>query len=156
MHMTTCSGLTTLALATAVLATASGCGGSKGLSRAELIAKADPICRRANDTLNGSKLNAHNVAQLAPMLAATEHQVSVELAKLTPPSSMAADWKVIIDGFRRAGVGLEKVGAAAKASPPRFGKASKALIEGENELSNGQNVRAVTAQRSGFNDCGKF
>jgi hypothetical protein len=131
-----------------------GCGGSKTLSRSELIAKADPICRKANHALDSSKISPKNLTTVAPTVATTEQQVSAELAKLSPPSSMASDWKVIVDGFHRAGVGLQEIGSAAKTSSPS--KPSKAFVEAEKEMTGGQHDRAVTAARNGFNDCGKY
>lgn len=142
-----------LALAAAVLA-AGGCGGSKGLSRAELIAKADPICQRANHALDSSKISSKNLASVAPGLATVEQQVSAELAKLTPPSSMVADWHVIVDGFRRTAVGLNEVGRVAKAG--LSAKPTTALLEGEKEVSKGQQARATTAGRDGFLECARF
>lgn len=132
---------------------AAGCGGSKSLSRQELIAKAEPLCRRANHTLDSSKMTLHNYASVALAVAGVEHQVSDELAKLSPPESMSADWRVIVDGFRRAGVGLEEV---AKAAPPHGNKLTPELRKGVNELSNGQHVRAVTALRNGFKECATY
>lgn len=154
---TTRSGLTTLALTTVALAAVSGCGGSKELSRSELIAKADPICRRANAAIDHSKFNVSNVAQLAPGMAAAQNQASAELAKLTPPSSMAADWKVIVDGYRRTGTGIQRAGEAARsagsANPLTH---SKAFAEAATEFANGREVRQTTAARNGFIDCAKF
>jgi hypothetical protein len=131
-----------------------GCGGSKGLSRQELIAKADPICRRANNALDSSKISQQNVAKIGPSVAAVEHQVAVELGKLTPASSMAHDWKVIVDGFRRAGSGIEEIGKALKSS--NLSKPSPAFVQGEKELASGQNDRAEAAGRNGFSDCSKY
>jgi hypothetical protein len=149
MKMTTRTGLTVLALAATAL-TAASCGGAKTLSRAELIAKADPICRRANHRLDTSKVNPWNLAVLGDGLAATERQVSDELAKLTPPSSMAADWKVIVDGFRRASVGLTRGAEASRI------KDTPEILKHGGELTEGQHDRAVAAQRNGFKDCARY
>jgi len=131
-----------------------GCGGSKELSRSELIAKADPICRKANNALDSSKITPKNLPSLAPGLATTYEQASSELAKLKPPLSMAADWKVIVSGYRRAGVGFQELGVASKTSS--LAKPSKTLIAGEKEQFGGQHDRAVTASRNGFVDCSKY
>jgi hypothetical protein len=147
--MTTRTVLTTLALAT-VLAAASGCGESKGLSRAELIAKADPICRRTNDKLDSNPLTLQNVARIAPEAAAYEKQSAAELAKLAPPASMARDWKAIVDGFQITGEDLAKVGEYAKV------KNLKAAVLSAAKLSNAQHDRAVTASRNGFKDCSRY
>jgi hypothetical protein len=143
-------GLTTLALTAAAVLTTSGCGGTKGLSRAELIAKADPLCRRANTTIDSSKLTPKTVSRLAPGIAAVEQEVSSQLAKLTPPSSMASDWKTIVNGFRSAGTGLLHMGEARKTND------THALVKAEAELSNGQIARTEAAQRNGFKDCSHY
>ncbi|MGN6371440.1 MAG: hypothetical protein ACTHM1_00370 [Solirubrobacteraceae bacterium] len=131
-----------------------GCGGSKELSRSELIAKADPICRHANEALKSSKITPRNLTSVAPPLSVAYEKASSELAKLSPPPSMAADWKVIVDGYRRASVGFQEIGVAAKTSS--IAKPSKALIAGEKEQYGGQHVRSITALRDGFADCGKY
>lgn len=148
-----------LALAAVALIAASGCGGSKGgVSRAELIAKADPICRRANTVVDSAKFNLHNVGQAAPGIIAAERQASAELAKLTPPSSMAADWKVIVDGFRKTSAGMQKVSEAARSagSNEKALTQSKVFSEGASEFARGQHIRELTAARNGFADCAKF
>jgi hypothetical protein len=144
--------LTSIALLSVV--TIVGCGGSKGLSRKELIAKADPICRRSNHALKSSKISLQNLKTVAPAVAVTENEVSSELSKLTPPSSMAADWKVIVHGFHRAGVGLEELAKAAQTSP--LSKLSQAVLQDMKEITEGQRDRAVTAGRNGFSDCSEY
>jgi hypothetical protein len=147
-----------LATLAAILAASSGCGGSNGLSRSELIARADPICRQANQRLRSSKFDVPNMARLAPVIATAFTQAASELGKLSPPSSMSADWGVIVDGFRRAGVGFQEIGQGAKGLPPdiRVFARSKTLIEGEAEMTKAQRDRSVTAARDGFNDCSRF
>lgn len=156
--MTTTTTRSSLAmLALAALATASGCGGSKGLSRSELIAKADPICQRINTTLTEAKLTPQNIAQVAPGIATAELQASAELTKLAPPSSMAADWKVIVDGFHETGVGMQKSAEAAKSATTTHSPAqSKTLHEAELEVFKGQQARETAATRDGFIDCARF
>lgn len=146
-------GLTGTGLLVAALAVA-GCGGSKELSRKDLIAKADPICRRAHEALTSSKLTPRDLTSVGPGIAAIDRQVSSELSKLTPPASMAADWKVIVDGFRRAGEGLDQVVSVARTSG--LSKLSQALIQGEKEFTKGQSVRSITASRNGFVECSKY
>lgn len=152
------SSLTTLALTTIAVAAASGCGGSKSLSRRELIAKADPICRRANTAVDSAKFDLQNLAQRAPGIAAAQLQASAELAKLTPPSSMSADWKVIVDGLRRSGAGIQKAGEVAKStgSNVKALTASKAFNEGASEFTRGREASERTADRNGFSDCATF
>lgn len=147
---TTLTRMGTLALASVLAASASGCGSTKSLSHAELVAKAEPICSRANNALDSSKIDPGNLASVAPGVGVAFAQAADELGKLRPPSSMVADWKVIVDGFRRAGASLQKIGRAAK------DKQHGLLLEAEKEFGKGQNDRSTTATRNGFNDCAKF
>lgn len=142
--------LATLSLTTAAIAAICGCGGSKGLGRSELIAKADPICRRANQTLVSSKLSIQNVAQVSPAIAAAQHQASIELAKLTPPSAMAGDWKTIVDNWRIAGESILKFGEATKA------KSLQAQLAAERRFTFAQVIRSKTAGQHGFHDCSSY
>jgi hypothetical protein len=112
-----------LVVAAAVSLLATGCGGSEhppasgsaarapGRSRSthseeraatsRLIASADAICRRFNKELTGaSRPQASKVARTAPRNAALEQRAVAELSKLTPPASLARDWKQII-AYRR-------------------------------------------------------
>lgn len=136
-----------------VLLAVAGCGGSSTLSRQELIAKAEPVCRRVNHVFESNRFTPQNYTHVAPLEAKEYQQAADELAKLIPPASMASDWQVIIDGFRRASKGLQEIG---NAPPPSHNKFSRVLGEGMNELAKGQHVRDVTALRTGFKDCSKL
>lgn len=127
-----------------------GCGGSNGLSRSELTAKANTICKHGNDALRTSKISPTNLATAAPQVAAVDRQVSSELAKLKPPSAMSADWEAIVISWQRAGEGLTKIGEAAKAKQ----KTQEMIAEGI--FTKAQNARAITARRNGLESCGEF
>jgi ABC-type phosphate/phosphonate transport system substrate-binding protein len=127
-----------------------GCGGSKELSRSELVAKANTICKHGNDALKTSKISPANLATVAPQVAAVDRQVSSELAKLKPPSAMSADWAAIVDGWQKAGEGLTKIGQAAQA------KQKTQEMIGEGIFTKAQDDRAVTARRNGLESCGEF
>lgn len=139
------TGLTVLALAAVSLA--SGCGGSKGLSRTELVARADPICRRINEKIDSSKLTRDNFARVARSLAAYEQQSTAELAKLAPPASMAGDWKTIVDDFQTIGEQLAAIGRA---------KGPKEAVPSGSTISRAQTERTEVAHRDGFNYCARF
>src|ERR1700722_7098418 len=90
----------------------SGCGGtsSKPLTNSELIAKADPICKRINTQIayysnlkpsdHQDLLNAAAVARAAPLISATERSAQISLAKLTPSTALSEDWKQFVAGVR--------------------------------------------------------
>jgi hypothetical protein len=131
-----------------------GCGGAKQVKVSELIARADPICRRANEALVSSKLNRQNLRTAALQAAATQEQVSIELAKLDVPPSMVSDWRAVVDGYRRASAGLKKlaqIGPLAKDA-----HVPKSALSAEIEVSKAQEDRALVARRDGFDDCGRF
>jgi hypothetical protein len=82
---------------------ASGCGGSSGssrsLTRAELTAKANAICRRVNARLTSSLLrNPQELARIAPRMVTFEQTALTELTNLNPPASLANDWQQIVAG----------------------------------------------------------
>lgn len=79
---------------TAVLA-ATGCGSSnKALSRSELTAKANAICKRLNDMRVAINIKTRKDASEAfPRLAASEQTAFAELQELRPPASLASDWR---------------------------------------------------------------
>ncbi len=56
LRPTTCRAATTLMIV--VLAFAAGCGGSSGLSKSELVKKANAICKRHNDTITAAASKA--------------------------------------------------------------------------------------------------
>lgn len=156
MTTTTHLRLAAAVLAAIVLAATSGCGGSKGLSQSELIAKADPICQRALSALEGAKLSRENLAQVGGAIATASRQAHGELAKLTPPSSMAADWREIVNSFSMISTGMQKAAEAAKGTDAKALAQSKAFREGETEFLKGQQTRQTLASRNGFQACGKI
>ena len=134
-----------------------GCGSSNELSRSELIAKADAICKRVNTAVAEAKLAPQNITQTAPGISTAELQASTELAKLNPPSSMAGNWKVIVAGFHETGLGMQKAAEAAKDSGAKSASPqSKALREAEVVVFKGQQTRQRAAAQDGFIDCGRF
>lgn len=91
------------ALAIATMALAPGCGASsKPLTRAQLIAKADAICKRVTTRLQASGANHANtpaqLERLAKSLATYEQSAFDELGALVPPAALEADWKRFVAG----------------------------------------------------------
>ena len=66
------------------------------LSRSQLVARADTICRRLNAELGSAKYyirTQQDVIRVAPLRAATETGALTELEKLTPPASVASAYQ---------------------------------------------------------------
>jgi hypothetical protein len=137
-------------LTAATLVTVCGCGGSNGLSRSQLVAKADPICRQANQALATSKISPQNVAQVGPSVAAAQRQASIKLSKLAPPSALASDWETIVASWRTAAESLLRFDEAAKA------KDTQGVTAAEKGFLNAQAARMKAASRDGFHDCATF
>jgi hypothetical protein len=139
--------LAALALAATILIT-SGCGGStKPLSREQLIAKADPICRVAVETVSYANITPTKIVHFASRLAAAEQRAYTELARLTPPASIADDWQLILDGFRESARDFRSLAGAAH--PGSEGARFESLY-------GAVRGRAWTAREDGFKDCGKY
>jgi hypothetical protein len=135
----------------ASLLVAAGCGVSDAkLARAELILKADPYCERANNALKDSGISPSNLAVVAPHVGKFYLLAANQLAGLKPPSSIAADWRAIVDGYRVAGEQLEKLGEAVRAKDRQVDFQAQALF------TKAQHDRAITAFRNGFEACSKY
>jgi DICT domain-containing protein len=139
--------LTALALAATVLV--AGCGGSKTLTRSQLAAKAEPICAHIQEKLGAvfSAKSPQSVSHAAAEFAAYDRQATAELAKLSPPGSMASDWKAIVTGYEVAGSAVAKLGQDAIPTKDKPGSGDVTAF------TDAQHNRTVTAQRNGFNHC---
>lgn len=128
-----------------------GCGkSSKPLTRAELIAKADIICKRIDDKLKSSNntiKSQQDIARIVPKLASFEQSALAELSKLEPPASLANDWKTIIAGAQTLADNTAKLGEYAKANNL---KAARHLIQASEKV---QQQTLATAKRDGFKQC---
>jgi hypothetical protein len=150
--------LAALTSALTVLAV-SGCGGSTGpsrrLTRQELIARADVLCRRLSTKLAATAAGGEGggLGPLQLSLAAYEHAVVVEMRKLPPPVSMADGWGQMVSGAQTLADATNKLGEYEQAhnnelfSPsPTTRAASSAIREGTRRIT-------VAAAREGFTDC---
>jgi hypothetical protein len=105
-------------LAVAALALG-GCGGSspKPLTRAELTAKADAICKIVSAKLATKTVNSvQGIARTAPELASFEQLALNELSKLVPPATLESDWKMFIAGAQTLAENTAKLGEYAKSN----------------------------------------
>lgn len=140
--------LTATALAATALAV-SGCGGSsKPLTRAELTAKADAICKTVSAKLAGKTVNTvQGIARTAPELASFEQTELTQLGKLIPPTAIESDWKAFIAGGQRLAENTSKLGEYAKANNL---KAARGLIAASEVTE--QQMLAI-AKRYGIKSC---
>jgi hypothetical protein len=159
--------LAALTLAGIALAT-SGCGASAKsgepsktardvsnpvtLTRAEIIEKADDICERANKarSLMPSINTPKDYGTILPRVAASEKAAIAELEKLTPPPSMATDWKYILTAARTLATETNTFGYYMSSGNPR---AARLLMKKGARI---QKPMVATAKRDGFVECSKF
>lgn len=129
--------------------TSAGCGESaKPLTRAQLLHRADTICRKLNKKLSSIKVKTEKefVREL-PKLAGYEQDSLAELSKLVPPARMAEDWKMIVAGAQTLADDVAKLGEDAKA---KHLKAARTVV---NEIGKVQQRTTAIAKRDGFKDC---
>jgi hypothetical protein len=116
-----------LLAAAASAALLAGCGGSgdgPSLTRAQLIARATPICQQtinrateAGKTLAAATSPAaelRTLATSAPALAAVQSRAVAQLRKLNPPASLARDWRSLLAGLQQLAEGTARIGADAR------------------------------------------
>jgi hypothetical protein len=148
----------TLLIATASIV-ATGCG-SQGVSRASLVAQADPICKQvaakraaANATVPSSLTTIAQelpaLARVAPGVAADERQAVARLRTLKAPASLARDWQTLLAGIEQLANDTAQLGADAKAGD--FNTAH-ALVRRARHL---REALTVVAERDGFAYCGR-
>lgn len=137
----------------AVMLALSACGSARSskdaLSKSELFAKANAICRRSSirhDTFDENPNRAYFFSQYAAEKKA-EHS---ELKPLVPPASMASDWGRISTGVRELATDLSKVAAYVKSNPS---KPPPASLTTPTAHALEQVLR--TAKRDGLKECAR-
>jgi hypothetical protein len=133
-----------------------GCG-SSGSSRADLAAKANPVCARVVTELDYySKLKPSNsrdlvsrvaVARAAPLIAAVELAAQADLSRLRPPSSLATDWHRLVAAMGGLGQTTRRLGDLANPSG-----LTSAIASGEADL---REMRSIAA-RDGIGECARI
>jgi hypothetical protein len=154
----------TLALIS-VLLVVSGCGGSKqsssqvattiqeasrpgALTRAELVTKANSICRRLSARLASTKVTSQEeFARVAPKLSDYEHLAYAELERLVPPASLAHDWQQIVAAGQTLAADTARLGAYAKVNDKISTK--KVFLE----IQTSHQLLVAFARADGFKDC---
>jgi acyl-CoA hydrolase len=159
----------------AILLVASGCGGSGGSSnkttlssstrsalvspsphngpvtRGELIVQGDAICYRLNVRRQSTNIGQRaDYERLVPALAAYELRAANEMGSLTPPVSMAHDWRQIVEGSR--------VIAEVTGHFPRYSEASNDKLVRSYDIVLTKAIRQVVhaAKHAGFKECSRF
>jgi hypothetical protein len=140
--------LTAATLAATTMAIA-GCGGSaKPLTHAELVSKADAICKTVTAKFaTKSASSVKDIARVAPELAAFEQKALSELSKLVPPANLESDWKQFVAGAELLAENTSKLGEYAKAN--NLKAAGKLIISSETTQ---HQMRAI-AKRNGLTEC---
>jgi hypothetical protein len=119
------------------------------LTKAELIAKADPICalltaRRDANKVRSKQDYIRTIGELSPY----EQQTISELSALTPPASLAAVWSEILASYKTIHASLatiaQKLAANEEAAASSLFKKSTQLHEHTFAL----------ARSHGFKECG--
>lgn len=126
-----------------------GCGGSeKPLTHAELVSKANTICKTVTTKFaTKSAKSVQDIARIAPELAALEQKALSELSKLVPPANLESDWKQFVAGAELLAENTSKLGEYAKADNL---KAAGRLI-GSTETT--QHQMQAIAKRNGLTEC---
>jgi hypothetical protein len=144
------------ALAVTVLATmalCSGCGSSpEPLTSAQLVAKANSICRRVATRLaavkEGEKIsNLQQIAHVTRKLAGFEQSALGELGKLVPPAALETDWKRFIAGAQLL---AEDTGTLSEAASTKDTATADRVIASAETT---QKQMATIAKRNGIDEC---
>lgn len=131
-------------------ATSSQASARTPLSKAQLLAAGESVCRHLNKELAASKdviRTQADYARVAPQRAAIVSASMVELKKLTPPASIAGDWQKIVSDRQSLDEYITKLGQDATAKDSnaiRLALASSSVVV--------QDLYAV-ATRVGLKEC---
>jgi hypothetical protein len=134
---------------TAVVLAASGCGSSsKPLTRAELTAKANAICKTVTAKISSKSANTEQqISRVASELSSFEQTALANLSKLVPPAELETDWKKFVSGAQTLAENTARLGEYAKGKNL---KAAKTLILSS---ENTQKQMVAIAKRDGIVAC---
>lgn len=141
-------GKAAIALTAATLG-ACGCGSSsKPLTRAELTAKANAICKTVTAKISSKSASTEQqISREASELASFEQTALANLSKLVPPAELETDWKLFVSGAQTLAENTAKLGEYAKTKNL---KAAKGLIVSSEAT---QKQMVVIAKRDGLTAC---
>lgn len=133
----------------AVTVAIGGCGGSaKPLTHAELVSKANAICKTVTAKLATKSIHTvQDIARVAPELAAFEQHALSELSKLVPPADLESNWKQFVAGAETLAESTSKLGEYAKANN------LKAARELTTSIGTTQHQMQAIAKRDGLTEC---
>lgn len=138
------------AAAAAISLAAIGCGSSssgKPLTHAELVAKADAICKRANTERDAI---GNSVSIDYGKLSAEELKAFEELSTLKAPASLAADWKQILLDDKTL---VQDTSTLAAFVGNHDVRGARGTVRAAASV---QRQMGLTAERNGFKDCAQF
>jgi hypothetical protein len=140
-----------VAMAVAAIA-ATGCGTSnKALSHGELVAKANSICKRLNTQHKSINIRTQEeYIRLLKTTAAEDQIAFTELAKLTPPTSLASDWKQFVADGRA----LAQDATQLATYLTTYNRRSASMVNRSTSVV----MQAIhtTAERDGLTECAQF
>jgi hypothetical protein len=125
-----------------------GCGG--GLSKDELVAKGDAICKRVNTRMakEPDPQSAGDLERLAKRTVQISDPAIDDMEALEPPSELEADFKQFVASLKRQRDLTKQIGAAAGAGDTaKIQKVSADAQKAEQEY------RRLTG-KIGFKECG--
>jgi hypothetical protein len=125
-----------------------GCGG--GLSKSELVAKGDAICKRINTRMakEPDPKTTQDLQRLANRTVELSDPAIADMGKLEPPSHLESDFKKFVASLKRQRDLTKQIGAAA-------GKDDTAKIQeiGAEAQKAQDEYRRLTG-KIGFKECG--
>lgn len=138
-----------LAAALALGVALAGCGSAKPLTRAQLVSDANGICARIHAEIKKQGLanTPQQFAHLVRKLAGFEQQQLEAMRKLKPPSSLASDWKHMLEGAEEV---AEDAGNLSTDVQLKKEKTSREALTG---ILHVQQRLSPIAARDGFTNC---
>lgn len=135
--------------AIAVAAALAGCGSATPLTRAQLVSHANALCTQLKTKVKqvGPAKTTQDLAQLAHKLAGFEQQQLEAMHKLTPPASLASDWKQMIQGAEEI---AEAAGALSTDVQLKKDKAASEALKQVGKVE--QRIKPI-AEKDGFTSC---
>lgn len=126
-----------------------GCGSATPLTRAQLASHANALCIQLQNKIKqvGPARTTQGLAHLAHKLAGFEQQQLEAMHKLTPPASMASDWKQMLQGAE------EIAEAAGTLSTDVQLKKQKAADEALKQVGKVEQRIKPIAKKDGFTSC---
>ena len=131
-----------------ILLLVAGCGG--GLSRDELVAKGDAICKRVNTRMakEPDPQSAADLERLAKRTVQISDPAIADMKALDPPSELESDFTKFVASLKRQRDLTKEIGDAAAA-----GDTAKIQKVGADAQKAEQEYRRLTG-KIGFNECG--